>query len=82
MRDCAAYQFGCSCEEGQCKSKAIPLGTVKKANDMAGVFNVPVAEQLIRIALAGVFLLAVWATFTAHGQSKHDALVNQETVSR
>uniref|UniRef100_A0A6H1ZB94 Uncharacterized protein n=1 Tax=viral metagenome TaxID=1070528 RepID=A0A6H1ZB94_9ZZZZ len=30
MRDCAAYQFGCSCDEGQCKSKDAEIETLKK----------------------------------------------------
>jgi len=81
MRDCIAHQFGCSCEEGQCKSKAVSLGTVKKANDMAGVFNVPQVDQLIRIAMFGVFVLVVWATFEAHDKSQRTALINQEDVS-
>lgn len=66
----------CSCEPHQCRVQNI--GTVSKSNDMTGVFTVPPVDQLIRIAMAGVFVLVVWATFEAHDKSQRTALIDQE----
>jgi len=74
MRDCIAHQYGCSCEEGQCKSKAIPLGRfVKPQPTPCNTTNWSYAIIFVFVALC------VWAG-AVYGAPEHQrlALVNQE----
>lgn len=54
MRDqCTIAAFdGCQCEEGQCKSKAIPLGRFEK--------RIPMPYPKTHYLSGAVALLAVW----------------------
>lgn len=55
--DCIAHQYGCSCEEGQCKSKAVPLGRFQKP--------IPMPYPKTHYLSGAVVCVAVWGLFVA-----------------
>jgi len=85
LPDCTTRAFdGCSCTD-QCQSysaylerRGQNLGTVRKANDLTGVFTVPAWDQIIRLCLFGLLALVVWATFDGYQKQQRMDRIAQE----